>query len=118
MEKIEVVTHNAQVVEAVIFVITGRGPDLLGRVILSKLKLNWSTVYKIKSDNRIAHNTSLPETLKLKYQQLFPDRIGKLEDFKAKIYVKKKKQRRNFIIPVKFLLLSKMLENRVMTIRR
>ena len=77
-----IIRHNDQVIDANIFVVAGRGPTLLGRDILSKLKLNWSQIHHIESVSQFPHQ------LKEKYPQLFSDKIGKLEGFKAKIYVK------------------------------
>ena len=83
-----VIRHNADAVDAEILVITGQGPTLLGRDILSKLKLNWSTVYKTETGKTITPDTGLPETLNSKYRQLFSDKIGKLDGFTAKIHVR------------------------------
>ena len=75
--------HENHVVVAELYVVKGNGPALLGRDILSKIKLNWASVYTIKS----VENDKLNK-LKIKHKHLFSGKTGKLQGFQAKIHVK------------------------------
>ena len=48
------IKYNKQVVHKQVYVVQGDGPPLLGRDILSKIRLNWSTIYRM-------HNAELPD---------------------------------------------------------
>ena len=77
MGKIDLtIEHEAQVINMEVIVIDGDCPTLLGRDIITKLKLNWSTVYKVEPE-RIP-NELLAEKLKIKYSHLFFGKIGKI----------------------------------------
>ena len=69
------------VVEEYIYIVGGNGPTLLGRDKLSKIMLDWSTVYRVKDiSGRL-------DELKTRYNGLFSEKIGMLTGFKAKIHV-------------------------------
>ena len=73
--------HEETVVEEYIYIVGGNGPTFLGRDILSKIKLDWSTVYRVKDiSGRL-------DELKTRYNGLFSEKIGMLTGFKAKIHV-------------------------------
>ena len=56
--------HENHVVEAEFYVVKGNGPALLGRDILSKIKLNWASVYTVKSvENDKLNKLKIKQTL-------------------------------------------------------
>ena len=77
------ITHGEKEIEHYIFVVDGNGPTLLGRDVLSKIQINWSSVYRIfttDTSNRLSE-------VKSRYKGLFSEKLGKLTGFKAKIHV-------------------------------
>ena len=73
--------HEETVIEEYIYIVGGNGPTLLGWDILSKIKLDWSTVYRVK------YISGRLDELKGRYNGLFSEKIGMLTGFKAKIHV-------------------------------
>ena len=77
------ITHGEKEIEHYIFVVDGNGPTLLGRDVLSKIQINWSSVYRIfttDTSNRLSE-------VKSRYKGLVSEKLGKLTGFKAKIHV-------------------------------
>ena len=64
-----------------LLVVGGKGPALLGRNWLEKIKLNWTIIKQLSS-----HNKRLKEILQ-KHAQLFEEGLGTLQGTKAKIHV-------------------------------
>ena len=64
-----------------LLVVGGKGPALLGRNWLEKIKLNWPIIKQLSS-----HNKRLEEILQ-KHAQLFEEGLGTLQGTKAKIHV-------------------------------
>jgi hypothetical protein len=65
-------------------VITGKGPNLIGRNWLQKIKINWKNLFQLKEDK----NTSVKVNKLLeKYEEVFHDELGTFPGPKAKIYV-------------------------------
>ena len=64
-----------------LLVVGGKGPALLGRNWLEKIKLNWPIIKQLSS-----HNKRLGEILQ-KHAQLFEEGLGTLQGTKAKIHV-------------------------------
>ena len=64
-----------------LLVVGGKGPALLGRNWLEKIKLNWAIIKQLSS-----HNKRLEEILQ-KHAQLFEEGLGTLQGTKAKIHV-------------------------------
>ena len=67
------VTQSDQQAELELFVVKGRGPSLLGRDWLSKIRLNWTDVHCVYSPS--ARNAPLHSVLN-KYSTLFHDELG------------------------------------------
>ena len=64
-----------------LLVVGGKGPALLDRNWLEKIKLNWPIIKQLSS-----HNKRLEEILQ-KHAQLFEEGLGTLQGTKAKIHV-------------------------------
>ena len=64
-----------------VLVVGGKGPALLGRNWLEKIKLNWPIVKQLSS-----HNKRLEDILQ-KHAQLFEEGLGTLQEATAKIHV-------------------------------
>ena len=64
-----------------VLVVAGKGPALLGRNWLEKIKLNWPIVKQLSS-----HNKRLEDILQ-KHAQLFEEGLGTLQEATAKIHV-------------------------------
>ena len=64
-----------------LFVVGGKGPALVGRNWLEKIKLNWPIIKQL-----LSHNKRLEEILQ-KHAQLFEEGVGTLHGKKAKIHV-------------------------------
>ena len=64
-----------------VLVVGGKGPALLGRNWLDKIKLNWPIVKQLSS-----HNKRLEDILQ-KHEQLFEEGLGTLQEATAKIHV-------------------------------
>ena len=75
------IKYNKQVVHGYVYVVLGDGPPLLGRDILSKIRLNWSTIYRMQSTELPDHD-KIPHgfvtNLKKQYHELFSEKIWKL----------------------------------------
>ena len=71
---------NEQHANASLLVVEGNGPNLFGRDLLHKIKLNWEAINSIKS-------SELYEPLLEKYKALFEDKLGTLQNFYAKLYI-------------------------------
>jgi hypothetical protein len=67
-----------------LLVITGKGPNLIGRNWLQNIKINWKNLFQLKEDK----NTSVKVNKLLeKYQKVFHEELGTFSRPKAKIYV-------------------------------
>ena len=67
-----------------LLVITGKGPNLIGRNWLQKIKINWNNLFQLKEDK----NTSVKVNKLLeKYEKVFHEELGTFSGPKAKIYV-------------------------------
>ncbi|CAB4020403.1 Hypothetical predicted protein, partial [Paramuricea clavata] len=67
-----------------LLVITGKGPNLIGRNWLQKIKINWKNLFQLKEDK----NTSVKVNKLLeKYEEVFHEELGTFSGPKAKIYV-------------------------------
>ena len=74
------IQHNGEVYRQVfIYVVKGRGTPLLGRDLLTHIKLNWCCVKKVEN--------SLNKLLE-QYSELFSSKLGKMKNFQAKLNVK------------------------------
>ena len=74
------IQHNGEVYRQVfIYVVKGRGTPLLGRDLLTHIKLNWCCVNKVEN--------SLNKLLE-QYSELFSSKLGKMKNFQAKLNVK------------------------------
>ena len=65
-----------------LLVVGGKGPALLGRNGLGKIKLNWPIIKQLSP-----HNKRLKEIILQKHAQLFEEGLGPLQGTKAKIHV-------------------------------
>ena len=74
------VTQGGKQAELELFVVKGRGPSLLGRDWLSKIRLNWTDVHRMYSPS--AHNAPLDSVLD-KYNTLSRDELGSIQDVTA-----------------------------------
>ena len=75
-----VIKHHGGVYnDLYIYVVQGNGTALLGRDLLSKMKIDWYSVNKV--DNGL-------NTLCEQYSCLFAEKLGKMKDFQAKIRLK------------------------------
>ena len=72
--------HNAQSETLPLIVVDGSGPNLLGRNWLEKIRLDWTNIYNVTS------NQSL-ENILLNHSELFRDELGCLNALPAKIYI-------------------------------
>ncbi|CAB4020384.1 Hypothetical predicted protein [Paramuricea clavata] len=67
-----------------LLVITGKGPNLIGRNWLQKIKINWENLFQLKEDK----NTSVKVNKLLeKYEKVFHEELETFSGPKAKIYV-------------------------------
>ena len=75
------IDYNGNQLNEHLYVVKGNGPTLLGRDLLTKIKLDWSSVYKVTDV------TDKLRELKARYAGLFSDELGKMTNFQAKIHV-------------------------------
>lgn len=67
-----------------LLVVKRKGPNLLGRDWLSKLKLDWKEIFSVsRSDNQQSDLNGILEANK----EVFKDELGTVKGMKAKIYV-------------------------------
>ena len=76
---VEIKHHGGVYKNLHIFVVKGNGTTLLGRDLLSKMKIDWYSVNKV--DNSL-------NKLSEQYSSLFSDKLGKMKDFQANIRIK------------------------------
>ena len=62
-----------------VIVVPGRGPNFLGRDWLAQLKLDWETIFWTQ-------RATLAQVLNA-HKEVFDETLGKLKDFKAKLFV-------------------------------
>ena len=75
-----VIEHNGEVHNRLfIYVVKGTGSTLLGRDLLTKIKLNWFNVNHVKSSLNI---------LLEQYSELFSDKLGIMKNYQAKSNIK------------------------------
>ena len=75
------IEYNGHILDVYMYVVKGNGPTLLGRDVLTKLKLDWSRVYKV------VDATDKVQELKDRYAGLFSSDLGRMTNFHAKIHV-------------------------------
>lgn len=75
------VKANQQEVELPVLVIQGKGPSLIGRDWLAKLRLNWREVYHLKAPDKL-------DELLDKHSSLFKEELGTLRGTKVRLHVK------------------------------
>ena len=67
-----------------LLVVKGDGPSLFGRNWLDRVRLDWSNIYKIRSESQ-----SRLQSILQGFQSLFGEDLGEARNFSAKIYVAK-----------------------------
>ena len=75
------VQYQSQQAKLPLLVVQGTGPNLLGRDWLQSIRLNWVEI------NCIRH-ASVDDVLQ-KHSKVFQEKLGRLKEVKAKIYVPK-----------------------------
>ena len=70
-----------------VLVIQGKGPNLIGRNWLQKIKLNWRNIFQLEEANTTNTTTQRVEELVQKYEQVFQEGLGTFTGPKAKIHV-------------------------------
>ncbi|XP_021370583.1 uncharacterized protein K02A2.6-like isoform X2 [Mizuhopecten yessoensis] len=75
--------------EMLIVIVKGNGPNLMGRDWLGKIKLNWAEIFKVSEDHEL-------QTVLDKHKAVFAGGLGKVKNFKAKIYVDQNEKPRYF----------------------
>ena len=73
------VKYRGQEKQLPLVVLKGDGPNLFGRNWLEELRLDWEEIHRIQG-------TALQDVLS-KHEVVFKDELGKMKDYKAKIYV-------------------------------
>ena len=71
--------YKSQSWDTDLLVVQGDGPSLLGRNWIQRLNIDWQTVHSLGHDEL--------KTLLSKYSVVFPEGLGLLKGFKARIYV-------------------------------
>ena len=74
------VQHNGQTVTLPLIITRGSGPSLLGRNWLSTLKLDWNSIFQVKTA------LTLQELLET-HSEVFEEKLGKVKGTTAKIHV-------------------------------
>ncbi len=64
-----------------LFVVEGKGPSLVGRDWLGKIRLDWNSITMVSSHNRV-------EALLQKFPQVFEEGMGKMNTFQASLQLK------------------------------
>ena len=74
------VNHHNQCKVLELLVAAGAGPSLIGRDWLHELRLDWSTIHNVQSENKL-------QSLLQQYSTVFNDETGKFQGVEAKIVV-------------------------------
>ena len=82
------VQYQGQSAKLTAFIVKGNNPALLGRDWLTKLKLDWSRIFAVKSESVPGSVTEVLD----KYSSLFSEGYGTVKDFKAQINLKENVQ--------------------------
>ena len=82
------VQYQGQSAKLTAFIVKGNNPALLGRDWLTKLKLDWSRIFTVKSESVPGSVTEVLD----KYSSLFSEGYGTVKDFKAQIHLKENVQ--------------------------
>ena len=82
------VRYQGQSVKLTAVIVKGNNPALLGRDWLTKLKLDWSRIFTVKSESVPGSVTEVLD----KYSSLFSEGYGTVKDFKAQIHLKENVQ--------------------------
>ena len=93
------ITHNNRTYERLpVFVIQGKGVNLIGRNWLYVIQLDWCNIFNTNNFNikcEKEKSNEIPSNIKnklnailLKYQSVFEDKIGTMSGYKAKVYLK------------------------------
>ena len=77
------VNHNKKMTDARFIVVKGHGSSLMGRDLLSKMQIDWQSVYKV------CNNDDNVNKLLEQYNGLFSETLGKMKNFQAKLTLKK-----------------------------
>lgn len=78
------VKYEDQEITLPVLVIQGKGPNLIGRNWLRKIKLNWRALFQVREENV---TTAKVQELLQKYEEVFQDGLGTFTGPKAKIHV-------------------------------
>ena len=81
------VKYEKQEIVLPVLVIQGKGPNLIGRNWLQKIKLNWRNIFQLEEANTTNITTQRVEELVQKYEQVFQEGLGTFTGPKAKIHV-------------------------------
>ena len=76
------VSYNNQEAELNLLVVSGDGPNLLGRDWLGKIKLNWTGIYNLQGSG----NSSCQQILN-KHKALFADELGTVKGTTARFHI-------------------------------
>ena len=75
-----VVAHNGKKATLPLIIVQSEGPILLGRNWLKEIPVDWKSIYQVKLKDEL-------QTVLTKHSSVFEEGLGRLEGFKAKIYV-------------------------------
>jgi predicted aspartyl protease len=81
------VKYEEQEIVLPVLVIQGKGPNLIGRNWLQKIKLNWRNIFQLEEANTTNTTTQRVEELVQKYEQVFQEVLGTFTGPKANIHV-------------------------------
>ena len=76
---------NNQTEQLSLEVVKGSGPSLLGIDWLERLKLDWTQVYQLRSNDEL-------QTVLDHHKEVFADQLGCIEGVKAKLHLKPNSQ--------------------------
>ncbi len=82
-----IVWYKTQQVQLPILVVPGSGPNLLGRDLLNKIKLDWHQVFQVETGSSESEPKTRLDQLLRKYEECFKDELGCLQGMKAHIQV-------------------------------
>ena len=76
------VSYNNQEAELNLLVVSGNGPNLLGRDLIGKIKLDWSGIYNLQGSG----NSSCQQILN-KHKALFADELGTVKGTTSRFHI-------------------------------